>query len=96
MKIDIFPHIMPPEYIAALEEKLLPNVFMPYHNVHKIFPALADLKQRFIMMDKFHDVVQVLTLSISFVVKRHREILLSCAARPMHHSVGPRSTVPSL
>jgi aminocarboxymuconate-semialdehyde decarboxylase len=67
MKIDIFPHIMPPEYVTALEDKVPPNVFLPYHNVHKIFPALTDLKQRFVMMDKCPDVVQVLTLSIPFI-----------------------------
>jgi len=61
MKIDIFSHIMPPRYLAALEKKIPPEVVK--HLPSKMLPALGDLNLRFKVMDHDPDVVEVLTVA---------------------------------
>jgi len=61
MKIDIFSHIMPPRYLAALEKKIPPEVVK--HLPSKMLPALDDLNLRFKVMDHDPDVVEVLTVA---------------------------------
>jgi len=56
MKIDMYTHILPPEYGAAVSKHTT--------QVQKQIGALWDLEERFRMMDKFDEYVQVLTFSI--------------------------------
>jgi uncharacterized protein len=58
MKIDIFCHIVPPEYKAALEKTIGPVAMVD------VLPTMYDMEQRFRVMDQFEDVVQVLTVSL--------------------------------
>ncbi len=56
MKIDIFTHIFPPKYWDIIKKYCPMNM--------EINPALWDLEQRFRIIDKYDDYVQVLTFSI--------------------------------
>ena len=58
MKIDVFCHIVPPKYKLELD-KTIGSVAMV-----EVLPTLYDMEQRFRVMDKFKDVVQVLTVSL--------------------------------
>jgi predicted TIM-barrel fold metal-dependent hydrolase len=60
MKIDVFPHIVPPKFKEALYKKLPAGFFGK--GWIEAMPSLSDLDARFRVMDKFEDVVQVLTL----------------------------------
>jgi predicted TIM-barrel fold metal-dependent hydrolase len=61
MKIDVFCHITPPRFLAALEKKLPAKVCqqLPCKSIR----TLADLPARFKMMESFADVLQILTVS---------------------------------
>ena len=61
MKIDIFPHILPPKYKEFLY-KVAPSDFY-IKDVVETLPTLFDLNHRFRIMDKFEGLMQVLTLS---------------------------------
>ncbi len=61
MKIDVFPHILPPKYKDALY-KSAPSGFY-IQDVIETLPTLYDLEHRFRIMDKFEGLLQVLTLS---------------------------------
>lgn len=61
MKIDIFPHIIPPHYKEALYKSAPPGFYI--QDVIKTLPPLFDLEHRFRIMDKFEGLMQVLTLS---------------------------------
>ena len=61
MKIDIFPHILPVKYKAALYEIAPPGIYI--RNVIDATPTLFDLDYRFRIMDKYPGLMQVLTLS---------------------------------
>lgn len=67
MKIDIFPHILPFKYKEALVKRLLPAAYQPYQVMQEAFPTLTNLENRFRIMDKHEDLVQVLTLTLPFV-----------------------------
>jgi len=58
MKIDVFCHIVPPKYKLELD-KTVGSVAMV-----EVLPTLYDMEQRFRVMDKFEDVVRVLTVSL--------------------------------
>jgi predicted TIM-barrel fold metal-dependent hydrolase len=60
MKIDIFPHIIPPGFREALYKKV-PTPFFGSSWIDTI-PTLTDLDLRFRIMDKHEGLVQVLTL----------------------------------
>ncbi len=60
MKIDIFPHIIPLKYKDALYKRL-PGGFFGSKWIDSI-PTLTNLDYRFKIMDKYEDLVQVLTL----------------------------------
>ena len=60
MKIDIYPHILPVKYKEAFQKVNKSEVFSKMHN---IIPTLYDLDYRFRIMDKYDDLMQVLTLS---------------------------------
>lgn len=59
MKIDIFAHIMPPDYV----ERVLPFTSRATRAIAATTATLVDLSQRFSVMDRFPDVAQVLTLA---------------------------------
>ncbi len=59
MKIDIFAHIMPPEYVRHV----LPATSRATRAFAGTTPTLSDLGARFEVMDRFPDVEQVLTLA---------------------------------
>jgi uncharacterized protein len=59
-KIDVFTHILPPKYKAALEKKAKPSMYMNANNAHS---ALWDLDIRFAAMSRFEGLAQVLTLA---------------------------------
>ncbi len=67
MKIDVFAHILPVKYWAALEQRLPAASFQPNKAIQETFPALFDLDSRFKIMDKHDDLVQVLTISKPFI-----------------------------
>ena len=60
MKIDIFPHILPVKYVEAAK-KISGGEFYN-RQVDEACPTLFDLDARFRVMDKYGDLVQVLTL----------------------------------
>jgi aminocarboxymuconate-semialdehyde decarboxylase len=60
MIIDVFPHIVPPKYLKALNKKAPSNVFVT--KVMASSPTLTDLDIRFRIMDRYEGLVQVLTL----------------------------------
>src|SRR3989304_6198913 len=59
MKVDIFAHILPPKYLAAYS-KLDPAVLGEIEARNR---AIVDLDMRLRLMDRYPDVVQVLTVS---------------------------------
>jgi predicted TIM-barrel fold metal-dependent hydrolase len=60
MKIDIYTHIVPPKYKAALS-KVAPH----FENHLGRMPTLYDMDQRFRIMDKYKDLRQVLTMAMT-------------------------------
>ena len=60
MKIDIFPHIAPRKYFDRLL-KVAPSGLTMQKRISGV-PVLIDLEQRFRIMDRYPDYVQVLTL----------------------------------
>lgn len=68
MKIDIYPHILPPKYNEALLKKIPSAAHQPYQLMVEPFSTLSNLDNRFRIMDKY-DFVQVLTLTLPFVEK---------------------------
>jgi predicted TIM-barrel fold metal-dependent hydrolase len=60
MMIDIFTHIMPPNYEKALFKKI-PSDSMAIQNA-KDYPTLSDLDARFRILDKYEGLVQVINL----------------------------------
>jgi len=60
MKIDIFCHITPQKYLAALEKKVSPEVAKEFPSTW--LPTLKDLDARFRVMDNYPDMRQVLTV----------------------------------
>jgi len=62
MKIDIYTHMMPPNYLATLRKKVSSG-FALLEMIDSA-PALWDLDVRFKIMDKYSDIRQVLTFAI--------------------------------
>ncbi len=63
MKIDIFAHILPLKYKEALD-KISSAASKGFYSTQRVLPTLFDLDYRFRIMDKFDDLMQVLTLSM--------------------------------
>jgi predicted TIM-barrel fold metal-dependent hydrolase len=62
LKIDIFPHILPPRYLDALDKtSKSPNNLRSFHDVR---PALYDIEARFRIMDRYENYVQVLNVTM--------------------------------
>ena len=65
MKIDIFPHILPPKYKDALFKELGGRLGEDeFSKVPVAIPTLWDLDYRFRVMDQFDDLMQVLTIAM--------------------------------
>lgn len=64
MKIDIFTHILPPKYFAALRE-MVPTVL---EGTETRYPAVLFLDQRLRLMNRHPDVLQVLTLGLQHLI----------------------------
>ncbi len=64
MKIDVFPHIIPHKYRETLYRKIPANAFP--RRLIEVF-GLSDLEQRFRIMDRYPDYVQILTLGAPFI-----------------------------
>jgi len=62
MKIDVFPHILPSRLHERMVKLVAPGSFMQ-RRVREI-PVLYDLEERFRVMDRFDDYVQILTLGM--------------------------------
>lgn len=62
MKIDIFAHIIPPGFKEILFKKTFPQ-----KETLSYFPTLFDLDQRFRIMDRHPNIVQVLAVSSAAV-----------------------------
>ena len=60
MKVDIFTHIVPKKYIEALEKKAPPGFYMA--EAIGGIPTLTDLDVRFRILDRYDDLMQVLTM----------------------------------
>lgn len=60
MKIDIYTHILPQSYKEAIEDRLTEDV----RNILYRAEPLWDLEQRFRIMDKYDDYMQVLTFAV--------------------------------
>lgn len=63
MKIDIFPHIMPPNYSGALMKKTASTGTVSAVSSFTNYPPLSDVALRISALEKTPDVVEVLTLS---------------------------------
>ena len=63
MKIDVFTHILPSRYLKAIVEKG-PTGFRSADEATRIVPSLTDMDVRFRIMDKYEDLLQVLTISL--------------------------------
>ncbi|MFQ5826148.1 MAG: amidohydrolase family protein, partial [Dehalococcoidia bacterium] len=61
MKIDIFPHITPKKFLDALEKQTSSR--FPLRDVIMAASSLTDLEARFRIMDRYPDLVHVLTVS---------------------------------
>jgi predicted TIM-barrel fold metal-dependent hydrolase len=60
MKIDIFNHIFPKKYFDKMVEMLPSGKDM--HKRVRAIPCIVDLDERFRIMDKFDDYVQIICL----------------------------------
>ncbi len=61
MKIDVFPHIFPPRFYERMLEVVPGGLYMQKRV--RAIPVLVDLDERFRVMDRYDDYVQVLTLA---------------------------------
>jgi predicted TIM-barrel fold metal-dependent hydrolase len=66
MKIDVFPHIMPPKYVEALHKK---TPVKPYTGRFGIptMPSMYDVDDRLRVMDRFEGYCQILNISLPAV-----------------------------
>lgn len=60
MKIDIFAHILPQKFLDTLIKKAPPGFYL--EDLIRATPTLNDLDIRFRIMDKYNDMLQILTL----------------------------------
>ena len=61
--IDVFAHILPPRYLEERNRRAGSGFTSQYKKYSAAVPALYDLEIRFGVMDKFPEVVQVLTIA---------------------------------
>ncbi len=63
MKIDVFAHILPKRYLEERNRRAGDRFTSQYVQYSSAVPALFDLDTRFRVMDRFPDVVQLLTIA---------------------------------
>ena len=63
MKVDIYTHILPAKYMEALDKHIGPEQ-KSFFNTIFVLKTLFDLDYRFRIMDKFDELMHVLTLSM--------------------------------
>jgi aminocarboxymuconate-semialdehyde decarboxylase len=63
MMIDVFTHILPPRYLAERNKRAGASFTSQYAKYPVANPGLTDLSIRFRIMDKFKDLVHVLTIA---------------------------------
>lgn len=63
LKIDIFPHILPPKYLDALDKNISESS-NNLRNFHKVRPAIYDIEARLRIMDRYENYVQVLNITM--------------------------------
>ena len=61
MKIDIFPHILPSQYLGNLINKA--TIAPSLQRAIEVIPTLSNLDMRFRIMDKYEGLMQVLTMA---------------------------------
>ncbi|MGD0794888.1 MAG: hypothetical protein ABR958_04750 [Dehalococcoidales bacterium] len=64
MKIDIFAHILPKKYFEALRKKAKGDVDFSQLSGWVFNRALSEIDIRLRLMDRYPDVLQVLTLAL--------------------------------
>jgi predicted TIM-barrel fold metal-dependent hydrolase len=63
MIIDVFAHILPPKYLAERNKRAGPGFTSQYAKYPTANPGLTDLDIRFKIMDKYPDMMQLLTIA---------------------------------
>jgi aminocarboxymuconate-semialdehyde decarboxylase len=63
MIIDVFSHVLPPRYLSERNTRAGPRLSSQYGKYFHANPGLTDLDVRFRAMDKYPDVVQLLTIA---------------------------------
>ena len=63
MKIDVFSHVLPPRYLEARNARAGTRLATQYGKYFRANPGLTDLDVRFRSMDKFPDVMHLLTIA---------------------------------
>ena len=64
MMIDVFNHVLPPKYLEARDKKALTGWASAKGSGYvRAVPTLLDLDTRFRIMDKYPDLLQVLTIA---------------------------------
>ena len=63
MKIDVFAHVLPPRYLEERNKRAGQKLATQYGKYFHANPGLTDLDVRFRSMDKYPDVVQLLTIA---------------------------------
>ena len=63
MKIDVFAHVLPPRYLEERNKRAGQRLATRYGKYFHANPGLTDLDVRFRSMDKYPDIVQLLTIA---------------------------------
>src|ERR1043165_6960258 len=63
MIIDVFSHVLPPRYLEERNTRAGSKLATQYGKYFRANPGLTDLDVRFRSMDKFPDVVHLLTIA---------------------------------
>src|SRR5580704_8088085 len=63
MIIDVFSHVLPPRYLSERNTRAGPRLSNQYGKYFHANPGLTDLDVRFRAMDKYPEVVQLLTIA---------------------------------
>jgi glutathione S-transferase len=63
MKIDVFAHVLPPRYLEERNKRAGQRLATQYGKYFHANPGLTDLSVRFRSMDKYPDIVHLLTIA---------------------------------
>ena len=62
LKIDVYPHILPPKYMEALYKKSSAQPYVGRFGLSQ-WPAMHDMEARFRIMDRYESYVQILNIA---------------------------------